>query len=500
MPLTEASPNASASDNHINTLRSKLKAFEYEFRRSHDRNPTADEIKEHSIRDTYKEYDRLRREQKRLSKQPVIVKRRSSTNVANPELPPAPPTPKHSRPSDPTISNTPSKTPRRNNDSLPWGTEGLYESPASARRQRLFGNRLIKDAIGPTPQKTGKVLGLFDSFVDLDVTSTPSKSPNPQSYASPLKPSTRPPPPGSQTSSPRKSNRVSASPDLASPSFSTPRKRKYGASNGLPAMFETPTALRQRVISLDESLLESPPAFRPPPKPKRGLSSLLAELRDMEEHQYDDDEEALKEAEMEAAGIKVPSKKDMPAKKEKEKKQKKDSDGFDRTLEMPPLPDGAFEEEERVVNEKEGEEPQGRVWKKKGLKRQTRRAKMRPVRAVPKRPDTTKGPISDDDQDEAASDAEYDSSASAFEAEKNNDVDSDGGEDGLEASIKLAKKRHAEDVAAAKEKTLTEKGKEAVKKTVRKVSAAAHSRMNFRKLNIKNKNSKGKGGGRFRRR
>jgi len=60
---------------------------------------------------------------------------------------------------------------------------------------------------------------------------------------------------------------------------------------------------------------------------------------------------------------------------------------------------------------------------------------------------------------------------------------------------KKAKREPGQDVAAAKssKEGILAKGKEVVKKAARKISANAQSRMNFRKLNIKNKNSKGKG-------
>ena len=48
-----------------------------------------------------------------------------------------------------------------------------------------------------------------------------------------------------------------------------------------------------------------------------------------------------------------------------------------------------------------------------------------------------------------------------------------------------------------KEGGVEEKGQEVVKKAARKIPANAHSRMNFRKLNIKSRGGKGGGGGRF---
>lgn len=124
---------------------------------------------------------------------------------------------------------------------------------------------------------------------------------------------------------------------------------------------------------------------------------------------------------------------------------------------------------------------------------------VRPVVAKPKTP----GEEQDDDEQSVPSDIEngedpvadpdaYSESGSDYE-----EVDEEG-----DPKPKRSKKTVSEDVATAakkeKKKGVVEKGKEAVKKAVRKISANAHSHMNFRKLNIKNKNSKAKGrGGRF---
>jgi DNA replication regulator SLD2 len=124
---------------------------------------------------------------------------------------------------------------------------------------------------------------------------------------------------------------------------------------------------------------------------------------------------------------------------------------------------------------------------------------VRPVVAKPKTP----GEEQDEDEQSVPSDIEngedpvvdpdaYSESGSDYE-----EVDEEG-----DPKPKRSKKTVSEDVATTakkeKKKGVVEKGKEAVKKAVRKISANAHSHMNFRKLNIKNKNSKAKGrGGRF---
>jgi DNA replication regulator SLD2 len=253
---------------------------------------------------------------------------------------------RHSTLAIPEINQTPTK----NKTDAPWG-DALSDSPLSARRQRLLSRR---DQVGPTPQKTGRVLGIFDSFIDVE--STPPRSTQRGQIEQ-------------GTPSKTKKDRVSASPsprlkeDDASP-FLTPRKRKLGemkitprSREGRGNVFATPSALREWKPPVVDGELASPQVRRPPPMPKRGLSSMLKELREMEDHALDDEEEAMREMEAEAAG-------QSPV-----KKPKKTTPIFDQP-ELPPLPPGAFIEETQVHgHDEEGE----RVWKKKGLKRQHKR-------------------------------------------------------------------------------------------------------------------------------
>lgn len=97
---------------------------------------------------------------------------------------------------------------------------------------------------------------------------------------------------------------------------------------------------------------------------------MINELRELEEHEHDDEEEAMREMEAEEMGLPAPPRKDNG----RVKKVKVDKDGFDREPELPPLPPGAYVDEEGV-DEDEGKKVEGRTYKKKGLKRQTKRVK-----------------------------------------------------------------------------------------------------------------------------
>ena len=170
-------------------------------------------------------------------------------------------------------------------------------------------------------------------------------------------------------------------------STTTPRKRKLAelagsrgavTDPGLPDPFATPIALRQwrpwqPPTDGQTEADSSPPVRRPPPMPKRGLSSLLRELREMEEHAFDDDEAALRDVEMESEAAAA-----APGKSDETKKPPPPPPPQPPPpppgLELPPLPPGAFVED-AVVDEDDGQAGRDvpRPWKKKGLKRQHRR-------------------------------------------------------------------------------------------------------------------------------
>lgn len=140
---------------------------------------------------------------------------------------------------------------------------------------------------------------------------------------------------------------------------------------------------------------------------------------------------------------------------------------------------------------------------------------MRPVAAKPSVSGAAPKPDQGRDEDEQSvpSDIEDgqdpvpDPDADPDASESGSDYDDNG--DGGDEGAPNPKRPKRQDMATAtsdkggdKEKKrkkkggVVEKGKEAVKKAVRKIAANAHSRMNFRKLNIKSRGGKG-GGGRF---
>ena len=389
-----------------------------------------------------------------------------------------------------------------------------------------------RKSIGPTPQKNGRVLGLFDLLTPSSTFRTPSKrqslAPLPTNVIgtpSRTKPSKEP----DQEERPRSSvKRRSRSPPSSSKrtylaSFLTPSNRRVvdigttpdaAASVSKLRFDDTPMFLRRdsQRFSQNQNHNEaedadaadasswSPVAVRVVrPKPAgRGLSALVKGLREMEEAKLDDDLEMLRE--MEGGGGDAPESHPKPL----SNIHVHDS----QVPDMPLGPDGqgGSESEDPEAQEAEGKDRNGRplrIWKKKGQKRTTRRVTIKPNTAKWKPEPEWKGGREDDDGEEeivrveetqfgitaqtpgAVSDAEALQTDDDFVSE----CSSDDGKPQTQESAEDAKKQRGEP------KQVHEKPPQEKK---RKVSATAHA--NFRALKIKKKNSKGKGRGRFGRR
>jgi hypothetical protein len=243
--------------------------------------------------------------------------------------------------------------------------------------------------------------------------------------------------------------------------------------------FATPSFLRRSfpLASISENASEPENASAAPFKKRsfvRSLSSIIQGLRQQEEERMDDELDMLNEMEDEAMGIVRPKK--APAAAAAAAVLVEDSQAVD----MPLGPDKA----DVSSDESSDEEVTGgfirKPWKKKGLKRQTRRVIMRPV--MHKAPKSGSGDplltIDEDDAEDAVQETQLlDGNAAA--------------EDDDEGATSHEKNGDA--IANPAD----ENGKKV--KTKKKISAQANA--NFCRLNIKNKNSKAKGkGGRFGRR
>lgn len=189
--------------------------------------------------------------------------------------------------------------------------------------------------IGPTPQKHGRVLGLFDNL-----------SPE---YAVP-----------------DESGGVSKMKDADNAVLFDRSLPKRPAQKAKSPM-KTPSFLRRQVISLDDEEGTKGPRLLFPAMPKRGLSTLINELREMEDNEEDEGMNVLREMET-----------DFPCITHENEK------GDARTE----------PEAEQLPVEKV-------KWQKKGLKRSHRRVIMRPsIKKKDGSASNTRQDDTDDDSDE----------------------------------------------------------------------------------------------------
>lgn len=235
---------------------------------------------------------------------------------------------------------------------------------------------MAKGYVSPTPQKNGKVLGLFDKLPGM--TPTPPKRPREAEDDTIL---------AKLTDSAKKSKIFNSRSfedsddedtyvplDPTTPSrkrryeFQTPlSKKNKGKKSGELDPFSTPAIFRQH--SMNFELKENGSPLTPKVKqflPNRmigkvkPLSTLVRELREMQEEE-DPGMEVLRElerGELNTTNI-TDSDKSQP-------------------LTIAPCP----ESEARIGEGKAENSPKQPVYKKKGLKRQTKRVKIRPVRAT----------------------------------------------------------------------------------------------------------------------
>jgi hypothetical protein len=152
--------------------------------------------------------------------------------------------------------------------------------------------------------------------------------------------------------------------------FVTPKKRKVdeeGTPSSRAQGLATPAFLRRGNVlgPIDEADETTP---RPAPWKRRGLgrslSAMIQAMKKDEDDKLDEEADIMRELEMEEAGISLPKKPRVP------QIQVEDSQAA-----MPLGPDRGLETDEDEDDEPElGPDGQPRrVWKKKGLKRQTRR-------------------------------------------------------------------------------------------------------------------------------
>ena len=337
----------------------------------------------------------------------------------------------------------------------------------------------IRQALGPTPQRDGTVLGIFD----LLSAGTPSKRSATQGrqarHAAADGTPSKPP-----ASTPCKGGAVARTPQPSARRLhlsGSALKRKRG--NDEPdtpgtgkRLFTTPAFLRRCAPLREEDgeFVDARMPVAPPFKRKpfvRSLSTIIQGLRKQEAEKMDDEWAVLDEIEAEARGEprqpaapSTPSKPSaQPVQPAQHRPPAADAD------DMPLGPDQAahHSDAEPSAPDADAHPPRPtKAWKKKGQKRQTRRVIMRPV--APK-------------QKPAPAAVQDESDAEAATRTKGGERDADADADSAGSDSDATPPQPQPQPAATKPK--------------KKVSAQAHA--NFRALKIKNKNSKAKGKGRF---
>lgn len=328
----------------------------------------------------------------------------------------------------------------------------------------------IRLQLGPTPQRNGQVLGLFDM-----IASTPSKNESAQSIHSELLVAGTPSKPVAMDSAFSKTPQSSSKRFFLDTFTGTPLKREredeVETSSASKRKFATPSFLRRRfpLGPFEEDGIEAASGM-PAPFRKRGLvrslSTIIQGLRQQEEDRMDDDWDVLNEIEQEQQ--------DDGATTEATKLLVQDSQPGD----MPLGPDQAPESSEDEEAPGRGGDRPRKPWKKKGLKRQTRRVIMRPV----KHKAGKEGDVAGQDDGDAEVPPETQPGEKGSGDEEYGDLD----EVELAGIVEQQKKGSGiptvqDDISASKPKP------------GRKVNELAHA--NFRKLKIKSKNSNGSGRG-----
>ena len=360
--------------------------------------------------------------------------------------------------------------------------------------------------MGPTPQRDGHVLGLFDLLEETALADSPSRrqgvrhaetAPS-KVHATPNK--------RTSTSDMEVTPRMGRTPMSASKrqylnTFMSPLKNRdtnVGARTPSKLHFDTPQFLRRHnsLATVDENgEFDAPAPLRLPRKPLgRGLSEIVASLRKVEEDKADEDLEALREMEAEEAGYpKSPSKPPQPAASAATR-----AAGDEQVL----VKDsqvllGGFDDEgmyDSPVEEDKGRDGNPlRIFKKKGQKRTTRRFNLKPV--------WTKRPTMAEEEDNSDDDEEDDDEE---RVPKTQLADPRVGDDGDYSNVS-SDSEFGEGKKAAKKgkkgKKVSEQQKEGpVKKAKRKVNELAHA--NFQRLKLRQGGAKGGPGynSRFRRR
>ncbi|KAJ5538427.1 hypothetical protein N7494_007906 [Penicillium frequentans] len=528
-------------------VRAELKIWEKEFATTHDgKKAGREDIKQRpDIAAKYKEYGRLKNLEAALTRRENRQQEAADSSRKR----------KHASPNGPSRTNietTPRKSSRgqfatpshnRNTQAHPSQLDP-YDSPSTFRRlfspsthrQSLPAPSPLKPAIGPTPQRDGKALGLFDMLSESGGSqATPSarrqKDVLAAGFRTPSKPKLFDTIAEAPEEEEEETSRLSRTPASSTKQFylanlfATPTTMRYAAMveaednknaqqnypqeleaagsqhsnpSGTPSFLRRSNSGRYPAPTTNEGPGLSPIASRRPRQfAGRGLSHLVKGLRDMEEERDEDEWDMLREIEEEQEGF---------------------------HFEVP--------ESQGPVADKQ------QPYKKKGQKRTTRRVNIRPAISKPKKQEELYPDLYEESDDELAAvpetqipevpkevpdvngdEDEHDDVASLHsisepgsDYEGDTDVDSDGDpEYGEKAKPPPRPKSFSERIKEAglmakptameppaKPAAKPEEPEKEKKPRDRKINPQAHA--NYRSLKIRNRGGTRGGGGRFRRR
>ena len=372
-------------------LRDELKIWENTFKADNGRKPSREDIKSNAaIAAKYKRFNSLKYPE--FNKQPVETPKKSSRrrDISDNAL----------RERAPNAATT---TPRgRAFKSL--DNAQLQPPILSPVREEQPTPAFIRNGLGPTPQRDGHVLGIFDMLPN----GTPSKrSPSPSEehgdavHATPSKNSTR-----------AIDSALSRTPQSSSKRYfldsfiTTPGNRKreddeVGTPSSSKKLFATPSFLRRISHPMAPIEEDDSHAMLPPRRIKplsRSFSSIIQELKNQEEERMEDDWDVLNELEAGEDDTAAPKKQAAPV-------QVSDS----QLVVMPLGPDrapGESESEEEVALGANG--LPRKVYKKKGLKRQTRKSNIKPVLHKPKKAADLEEKAESDGEEEVVGETQLD--------------------------------------------------------------------------------------------
>ncbi|POS71733.1 DNA replication regulator SLD2 [Diaporthe helianthi] len=538
-------------ENQLKELRVKLKEWELEFAKSHGgAKPTRDDIKANPKIASYsKRYHRLRDVLSGKIPHAQLDGDKEDRKRKPRAVPSNTPSSKRFRPAETPSSRQQTQTTLATPHGAAAASAAAAVTPSLSRK--LF-SPAVPTSIGPTPQRDGRVLGLFDLLpfkdAEIDSPSRPKRTTKAPDASEAVQETPRRgrtidtgvgiPIDLDRTPSSRSTRQQQPQQTPRKSLLSTPLKDSSNRVAKTPSssrsvsklQFQTPAFLRRIPMSKisEDSEFASPEPIRLPRKPLvRGLSSIVADLRKTQEEELDDELDALREMENESAPD-VPAKKPTAAPSGRTARE----DDLTETILAEDSQKqnlgllGGFDDEGMYDSEdgqQEGLDQHGmplRVFKKKGQKRTTRKANMKPVM-------TRRAPAAGSNQeepahqrgDESIPETQPGKPAPARPATGEDAADLLSGSDFAgsdyedeEDELALDEPRLAKKAAAsAKKKTAPSKHKQGgddggdkpegkVKKAARKVNEHAHA--NFKRLKLRNSGAKGGQGfnSRFRRR